>query len=378
MKAPPGISDAVFATALQGFANVVGKEWVFTSDEDLVAYRDAYSPLRGEPDLYVASAAVAPSSVEQVQAIVRIANKHLIPLFAFSTGRNLGYGGAGNTYSGCVTVDLKRMDKILEVNEDDAYILVEPGVSFYKLYEYFQQHDIKLIMSAPEPGWGSPIGNALDHGVSHPRGDNFAAACGMEVVLPTGELVRTGMGGLPNTASWQRYAYGFGPWIDGIFSQSNFGIVTKMGFWLQPVPDKSIAIGGASFKYDSLEALVDVSQALRNSGLCRPTGGAGSPLMSSGLPEAKALLAKAGGGSAQEWEQLARDKNVPLFTANAGVWGRRYSSMPWWSTLGTNSPPFRECSLRPARSSAGPWTPTRWSSDKKRRSVCRTCPRFTT
>ena len=60
--------------------------------------------------------------------------------------------------------------------------------------------------------------------------------CGMEVVLPTGEIVRTGMGALPDNNTWQLFQYGSGPYHDGIFTQSNFGIVTRAGFWLMPNP----------------------------------------------------------------------------------------------------------------------------------------------
>ena len=60
--------------------------------------------------------------------------------------------------------------------------------------------------------------------------------CGMEVVLPNGEVVRTGMGAMPGNNTWQLFKYGFGPYVDGMFSQSNFGIVTKMGIWLMPEP----------------------------------------------------------------------------------------------------------------------------------------------
>ncbi|MBL4622947.1 MAG: hypothetical protein JKY89_11155 [Immundisolibacteraceae bacterium] len=58
----------------------------------------------------------------------------------------------------------------------------------------------------------------------------------MEVVLPDGTLFRTGQGSLPETESWQVFQYGFGPILDGVFTQSNFGIVTKMGMWLMPEP----------------------------------------------------------------------------------------------------------------------------------------------
>lgn len=60
--------------------------------------------------------------------------------------------------------------------------------------------------------------------------------CGMEIVLPNGELIRTGMGAMEDTTTehgsantWQLFQYGFGPYPDGLFTQSNFGIVTKIG-----------------------------------------------------------------------------------------------------------------------------------------------------
>ena len=72
MKLPPGVSAGDFAAALKEFEAAVGSEWVFTSDEDVTLYRDAYSPFWDEEEDRVASAAVAPDNVEQVQAVVRI------------------------------------------------------------------------------------------------------------------------------------------------------------------------------------------------------------------------------------------------------------------------------------------------------------------
>ena len=103
---PPGVSPADFAAALRKFEAAVGEQWVFKSDEDVALYRDAYSPERDEPTERLASAAVAPDTVEQVQQIVRIANEHRVPLYPISTGKNLGYGGSAPILSGSVVVDL--------------------------------------------------------------------------------------------------------------------------------------------------------------------------------------------------------------------------------------------------------------------------------
>lgn len=116
MSVPPGVSERDFARAIDRFESVVGAQWVFTSDEDVALYRDAYSPFWSESQEKVASAAVAPDSVEQVQEILKIANEFRVPLYPISTGRNFGYRGSAPVLSGSVVLDLKRMNRILEVD----------------------------------------------------------------------------------------------------------------------------------------------------------------------------------------------------------------------------------------------------------------------
>ena len=97
-----------------------------------------------------------------------------------------------------------------------------------------------MWVDTPDPGWGSLIGNAMDHGIGYTMGyyrDHFGAHTGMEVVLPNGEVLRTGMGAMPASQSWQEYRHGYGPDPAGLFGQGNFGIVTKMGFRLMPAPE---------------------------------------------------------------------------------------------------------------------------------------------
>jgi (+)-pinoresinol hydroxylase len=237
---PPGVSAERFEQAIRRFQDAIGRDWVFTSDDDLYSYYDHFSYLKGEPDDLIPSAAVGPNTVEQVQAIVRIANEFRVPLYAISTGKNFAYGGPAPNVRGSVTVDLKRMNRVLEVDDKRHFALVEPGVSYIDLYRYIQERGLKVWIDTPDPGWGSLVGNALDHGIGYTLGfyrDHFGAHCGMEVVLPNGELLRTGMGGMPNAKTWQEYRHGFGPDPSGLFSQGNFGIVTKMGFRLMPQPE---------------------------------------------------------------------------------------------------------------------------------------------
>jgi 4-cresol dehydrogenase (hydroxylating) len=267
ISVPPGVSEADFADALRQWTDIVGAPWVFTTSEDVALYRDGYSPAWDEETERVASAAIAPDTVEQVQAIMRIANQKRIPIYPISTGRNLGYGGSAPVLSGSVVLDLKRMNRVLEVDERNASCLVEPGVSYFDLYNYIEERQLKVWIDAPDPGWGSVMGNALDGGggwTAYPFRDHFGAHCGMEVVLADGTLVRTGMGAMPNSKAWQQNKWGYGPWVDGLFRQSNMGVVTKMGFWLMPRPEAYISGTATVTRRQDLAPLLDTLNLLEN------------------------------------------------------------------------------------------------------------------
>ena len=167
---PPGVSAANFAKALKEFEAAVGKEWVITDPEEIHPYRDYFSILKDQDDELVPSAAVCPASVEQVQAVVRTANRYKVPLYAISTGKNFAYGGPAPNLRGSVTVDLKRMNRILEVDEKRHFALVEPGVSYMDLYRHIQERGLKVMIDTADVGWGGLIGNTLDHGIGYTLG----------------------------------------------------------------------------------------------------------------------------------------------------------------------------------------------------------------
>ena len=89
--------------------------------------------------------------------------------------------------------------------------------------------------SGPE---ASILGNTLERGFGHtPYGDHFLNSCGMEVILGDGRQLNTGFGHYAGAQTTYTFKYGIGPFIDGLFTQSNFGIVTKLGIWLMPEPE---------------------------------------------------------------------------------------------------------------------------------------------
>jgi len=322
---PPDLSAAEFTRAVGEFGQAVGADWAFTSADDLGPYRDSFSPVWGTSEERRASAAVAPANVAQVQAIVRIANRYRIPLYPISTGKNFGYGGPSPNVTGSVVVDLKRMDLVLEVDERRHFALVEPGVSYFDLYRHIQERGLKVWIDCPDPGWGSPIGNSLERGVGYTMGyfrDHFGASCGMEVVLPNGELMRTGMGALPGSKSWQEYRHGYGPDPAGLFAQGNFGIVTKMGFRLMPQPEHyRTGLITVPRRRDFIK-LVDHVNYLSDSGMCGEAVYA-SPLATlfASEPEFFVLVTKPGGPSDAEMDVVAAGHNLPAWQVELQFYG---------------------------------------------------------
>ncbi len=263
---PPGLSAAKLDKALAAFAGIVGEQWVLATDEDRETYLDIYAP--GDEEAHAPSAAVCPATTEEVQAVMRVANEHKVPLWPISRGKNFGYGGTAPVMSGTVVLDLSRMNRILEVDPKLGYCLIEPGVGFFDLYEYLTKNDIPLWMGIPGNAWGSVLGNALERGFSStPYGEHSASLCGLEVALPNGELVRTGTGAMSNSKTWPLFRFGYGPSWDQLFVQSNFGVVTKAGFWLMPEPQSTLSMSLKLPNPEDIGWLVDVLTPLRISRL---------------------------------------------------------------------------------------------------------------
>jgi 4-cresol dehydrogenase (hydroxylating) len=264
--------------AIQAFRAAVGAQHVLTDDDDLREFRDPFWH-RGWHE-YDASAVVQPETVEEIQAVVRIANEQRVPIWVTSQGRNNGYGGSSPRLRGSVVVNLRRMNRVLDINEELGYAVVEPGASWYDLYDAIQAGGHRLMMSCADLGWGSVVGNTLEHGCTYlPYGVDMGAQCGMEVVLPTGELMRTGMGAMPGNRAWNTYKRGLGPTPDQLFMQSNFGIVTKMGVWLMPYPEAYMPFWVRAWKDDDLAALVDTMRRLALDGTIRMVPQIGNTLI---------------------------------------------------------------------------------------------------
>jgi 4-cresol dehydrogenase (hydroxylating) flavoprotein subunit len=307
--------------ALRDFASALGQARVLTDEERLREFRDPFQ--LAASDDFTASAVVMPETVEEIQAVVAIANRHGVPLWTHSTGRNNGYGGPAPRVKGSVIVSLRNMNRVLEINEELGYAVVEPGVRWFDLYEAIKAGGHRLMLSIADLGWGSVMGNTLDHGVTYmPYGVDMGMQCGMEVVLANGEVMRTGMGAMPGNRAWHVYKRGLGPTLDQLFMQSNFGIVTKMGVWLMPYPEVYMPLWLKVWRDDDLGPLVDTLRELMLDDTIRMVPQIMNTLLLGGVMSSRAQWYEGPGAMPEEAiERMARELDIGRWCMRFALYG---------------------------------------------------------
>jgi len=264
----PGGGDgriAAIAGAFEAFEKAIGREFVLTGEHALAPYLHATSA-PGSPPL----GAIRPASTAEVAACVRIAAQFGVPLYPISRGKNWGYGDARPPGPPQVIVDLGRMDRIVEVNDELAYVVIEPGVTQGALSEHLAARHPHLWADCTGAGPDvSVVGNMLERGFGHTAyGNRFQTMCGLEVVLADGRILKTGFGHYAQSKAQYTFPYGVGPYLDGIFTQANFGIVTRLGLWLMPAPEH-FELFVVSADEDGFGPLIESLRALRLSGTVR-------------------------------------------------------------------------------------------------------------
>lgn len=212
------------------------------------------------------SGVLFPRDGGEVQAIVRLAGEHGVTLWPTSTGHNFGLGELSPVREGQAVVHLGRhMNRIVEVNETLGYAVIEPGVTFRQLRaELAARGDTFMISATSGPPDGGVLGNALDRGAGYtPHFDHFGMLCGLEVVLGTGEAITTGDAAFAGARTGHVNKSGFGPLLDGLFSQSNLGIVTRAAIWLLPRPPAIVAFGFTFAAEADLAEIIELVRPLK-------------------------------------------------------------------------------------------------------------------
>jgi len=272
-------------------------------------------------------AVLRPENQEQVAAVLKVAQRWQVAVYPVSTGNNWGYGSANPVEDGCVILDLSRLNRISGFDPEMGVITVEPGVTQGALRNFLDSHDGNYLV--PVTGAGptcSILGNALERGYGiTPITDHFAAVTRIEAILPDGTLYRTPLSELGGAEVDGLFKWGLGPYLDGLFSQGNFGVVVNMTIALAPVPDTVTAFFFSAKEDDKLEALVPAVRAV-----LRALGGSVVAInllnsqrmlsMMTPFPEDKAVD---GVLPTHEVESLANSHGVPAWSGVGAIYASK-------------------------------------------------------
>lgn len=252
--------------AVAEWTTLLGAERVSETDTDEYVHSTTGAHRR-------VSYVLRPARAEPIPALVRSAQRWRIPLYPVSGGRNWGYGSANPVADDCVVVDLADLDRISDFDPDLGIVTVEPGVTQETLRRFLDEHGGDFLV--PVTGAGptcSILGNALERGYGiTPVADHFAAVTAVEAVLPDGSLYRPPLSELGGAEVDRLYKWGIGPYVDGLFSQGNFGIVVRMTIALAPAPESLTAFFFGVRRDHDLEAVIPaVRRVLREMGATVP------------------------------------------------------------------------------------------------------------
>ncbi len=206
--------------------------------------------------------ALKPSSSLQIPEIVRIASRHQVPLSPVSTGRNWGYGSALSPVDDCVILDLGELNRILQFDPQLGIVTLEPGVTQQQLHDYIAKENLPFMV--PTTGAGptcSLLSNALEKGYGiTPYEDHFGSLLSLKAVLADGSLYQSTLEQMGGHRVSPIFKWKLGPYLDGLFAQSRFGIVTQGTLALARKPENIIQF----FAFIEDEHFEDAVIALRN------------------------------------------------------------------------------------------------------------------
>ncbi|WP_220433386.1 FAD-binding oxidoreductase [Zemynaea arenosa] len=271
-------------------------------------------------------AVVYPGTAEEVAGVVAIAARLQVPLYPISTGKNWGYGDATAVTSGQIIVELSRMNRILALDTELGYAVIEPGVTQAQLSNYLAEHGGELWMDSTGAGPDtSLVGNIMERGFGHsPYGNRLLHIAGLQVVLANGDVVNTGFGHYPSARTTYLYPYGLGPYLDGIFTQSNFGIVTRLGMWLMPRAESVNHFLCSVDRHEDIGAVVDALRPLRMDGTLRSILHIGNDLrvLSGGMVFPRDMVPSSTALPDELRQRLRQQAGVGAWTVSGALYGR--------------------------------------------------------
>lgn len=205
---------------------------------------------------------VFPNNEKEIVELIKLSNKLEIPLYSISTGHNWGYGSKNPVVDNCIIVELSKM-KNISIDEELSIITVEPGVTQGDLHAFFIKN--KLNYMVPVHGGGpncSIVANAIERGYGiTPQADHFGAVNNIKAVLPNGDIYESALAYKGCSDIDKSFKYVFGPYLDGIFTQSNLGIITEMTINIVKKPE---SVSNFYFWVDKEENMENAVSAIQN------------------------------------------------------------------------------------------------------------------
>jgi glycolate oxidase len=214
------------ARVIQKLKAIVGGENVACEKQDLICYGYDATQMEFLPDVVV-----HPASPEEVSQVLKLANAEKIPVFPRGAGS--GFSGGALPKGGGIVLVTTRMNRILRIDSDNLVAEVEPGL----VTEQFQLEVEKLgLFYPPDPASlkFSTLGGNVAECAGGPRAVKYGVTkdfvMGLEVVLPSGEIIRTGGETYKGVVGYDLTKLMCG-------SEGTLGVITKIIFKLLPYPD---------------------------------------------------------------------------------------------------------------------------------------------
>lgn len=216
---------------IESLEGVVGREYVATDRETLLCYSYDATRIEGGPDIVL-----RPRTPEEVASILEIANCENIPIIPRGAGS--GFAGGSIPVKGGIVLSLQRMDRILEVNRDDLYAIVEPGVITRDIQKAVEAEG---LFYPPDPSsvHFCTIGGNISTGAGGARGIKYGTTkdyvMGLDVVIPTGDVITIGTRAPRSVAGYDLTRLMVG-------SEGTLGIITRATLRLIPFPEKIVTL----------------------------------------------------------------------------------------------------------------------------------------
>jgi FAD/FMN-containing dehydrogenase len=235
---------------LETLSEIVGPGNVITDAHDLEKYASDGSFVKSMKPLCAAK----PLTVEEVQAIVRMANRAGVALFPYSSGTT--YQGAHIPTERGITVDLSRMQGIDLLDTVARNAIIEPGVTFAQLQKEANKKGLKVMTPIGVPKEGSVVATYLENTPLYlwPRYKTWETL-NVKLVLPTGELMGTGQMALPASERPYHWTTNLAV-VNRLFfgAQGTFGIAVKAAVTLKNIP------GARKYIFISMESIAKLGE----------------------------------------------------------------------------------------------------------------------